>query len=197
MQTMKDPKISVPREKGPWLKPPGGKLKLNCDASFSSTTKTGGWGYVIRDCHADVVTAGRGRVQFTSKNGGSSPRSELGHVTQIFLIGPRLPRLIYLAASVPRRPEIPGHENITRLLFLIEKKLSPSSSSLLRKRRAWRIRPGGGELAAPSPSVPHVLFSSLPLSLSSSLPTRIRRRRQQASTVVGPLCGIPLQCTTS
>jgi hypothetical protein len=31
--------------------------------------------------------------------------------------------LIYLAASVPRRPEIPGHENITRLLFLIEKNL--------------------------------------------------------------------------
>ncbi|XP_066324105.1 uncharacterized protein [Miscanthus floridulus] len=59
---MVDPKISVPKEKGRWLKPPEGKL--NCDASFSSTTKTGGWGYVIRDYDGDVVTAGRGRVQY-------------------------------------------------------------------------------------------------------------------------------------
>jgi hypothetical protein len=33
-------------------------MKLNCDATFSPTTHSGGWGFVIRDADSDVVTAG-------------------------------------------------------------------------------------------------------------------------------------------
>lgn len=39
-------------------------MKLNCDAAFSPTTHSGGWGFVIRDADGDVLTAGRGRVDF-------------------------------------------------------------------------------------------------------------------------------------
>jgi hypothetical protein len=52
------------KEQRRWLKPPEGKLKLNCDASFSPNSCDGGWGYVIRDSDGDVVSAGLGRVEF-------------------------------------------------------------------------------------------------------------------------------------
>jgi ribonuclease HI len=41
-----------------------GVLKLNCDAAFSEDSKSGGWGWIIRDSDGDVITAGRGRVDY-------------------------------------------------------------------------------------------------------------------------------------
>jgi ribonuclease HI len=45
-----------------WSKPPEGFLKLNCDASFIHETRTGSWGFLIRDHDGDVVTMGRGKI---------------------------------------------------------------------------------------------------------------------------------------
>lgn len=59
---MKGPRLSASRVKERWMKPPEGILKVNCDGSFSASTKAGGWGFVIRDCDGDVVVAGRGRI---------------------------------------------------------------------------------------------------------------------------------------
>ncbi|XP_066341757.1 uncharacterized protein [Miscanthus floridulus] len=53
----------VPRRKGKWSKPPAGKLKLNCDASFIPSAAMGTWGFVIRESDGDVVSAGRGKVE--------------------------------------------------------------------------------------------------------------------------------------
>jgi hypothetical protein len=57
-------KLVKARVQGRWLKQPMGKLKLNCDAAFSPTTHSGGWGFVIKDADGDMVTAGWGRVDF-------------------------------------------------------------------------------------------------------------------------------------
>jgi len=51
------------RRSGRWSKPPAGKLKLNCDASFLPGTSMGTWGFVIRDSDGDAVSAGRGKVE--------------------------------------------------------------------------------------------------------------------------------------
>ena len=54
---------AVTRRKERWAKPPVGKLKLNCDASFIPGAATGSWGFVIRDSDGDVVSAGRGKAE--------------------------------------------------------------------------------------------------------------------------------------
>ena len=53
---------AVTRRKERWAKPPVGKLKLKCDASFIPGAATGSWGFVIRDSDGDVVSAGRGKA---------------------------------------------------------------------------------------------------------------------------------------
>lgn len=50
-------KKPIDNEKKRWEKPDERVLKVNCDADFYSTTKSGGWGYVIRD------SDGEGRVK--------------------------------------------------------------------------------------------------------------------------------------
>ncbi|TVU49312.1 hypothetical protein EJB05_00620, partial [Eragrostis curvula] len=45
-----------------WSKPEGEFIKVNCDASFSPSDRSGGWGYIIRDQDGDVVSAGRGKM---------------------------------------------------------------------------------------------------------------------------------------
>ncbi|XP_073367696.1 uncharacterized protein [Aegilops tauschii subsp. strangulata] len=49
-----------------WTKPAEGILKINVDGSFNKDTKSGGWGYVIRDHEGDVVIAAAGRLNHTS-----------------------------------------------------------------------------------------------------------------------------------
>jgi hypothetical protein len=43
-----------------WVRPPEGVLKLNCDASFISGERCGGWSFLIRDSDGDVVLSGWG-----------------------------------------------------------------------------------------------------------------------------------------
>lgn len=45
-----------------WRKQPEGFLKLNCDVSFIQESKSGSWGFLIRDHDEDVVMLGRGRI---------------------------------------------------------------------------------------------------------------------------------------
>jgi hypothetical protein len=43
-----------------WHRPPGEWLKINTDGAFSASTGEGGWGFVIRDEHGEVMAAGAG-----------------------------------------------------------------------------------------------------------------------------------------
>jgi hypothetical protein len=45
-----------------WRKPPADYLKLNFDGAFFQQTKTGGWGFVIRDSEGDHVGSGAGHI---------------------------------------------------------------------------------------------------------------------------------------
>jgi ribonuclease HI len=44
-----------------WTRPPDDYVKINFDGAFDQTTKTGGWGYIIRDQAGDFVAAGAGK----------------------------------------------------------------------------------------------------------------------------------------
>lgn len=48
------------RRMAKWRKPTSDVLSINSDGAFHSSTKQGGWGYVIRDHHGRVVQAGAG-----------------------------------------------------------------------------------------------------------------------------------------
>jgi len=43
-----------------WSPPAEGTLKINCDGSFKAETKTGAWGFIIRDHEGGTVVAGVG-----------------------------------------------------------------------------------------------------------------------------------------
>jgi len=44
------------------IRPPMGILKINCDGAFFAETKTGSWGFVIRDHNSHAVLAGSGSL---------------------------------------------------------------------------------------------------------------------------------------
>lgn len=46
-----------------WHPPPQGELKLNIDGAFFDASKTGGWGFMIRDHEGSGVLAGVGRIE--------------------------------------------------------------------------------------------------------------------------------------
>ncbi|TVU48434.1 hypothetical protein EJB05_08070, partial [Eragrostis curvula] len=46
-----------------WIKPAEGVLKINCDGAHNHETRSGGWGFVIRDHDGAVMLAGRGKIQ--------------------------------------------------------------------------------------------------------------------------------------
>ena len=46
-----------------WSRPESGFLKINTDGSFSPSTGSGGWGFVIRDGDAMITHAGAGSYQ--------------------------------------------------------------------------------------------------------------------------------------
>ena len=54
-----------------WSPPAEGTLKINCDGSFKAETKTGAWGFIIRDHEGGTVVAGVGNP---------------GHVHDVFFI---------------------------------------------------------------------------------------------------------------
>jgi hypothetical protein len=43
-----------------WSTPPDNVLKINCDGSYRSDSKTEGWGSVVRDSPGDIIGAGAG-----------------------------------------------------------------------------------------------------------------------------------------
>lgn len=45
-----------------WSPPPPNVLKLNCDGAFKSETKSGAWGFIIRDSEGIAVLAGAGNL---------------------------------------------------------------------------------------------------------------------------------------
>jgi len=61
-QTMTQPNIKGAGQQC-WKRPPENMLKLNCDGAYHATTKSGGWGFVIRDDDGAVVKAGCGKIE--------------------------------------------------------------------------------------------------------------------------------------
>jgi hypothetical protein len=64
---MRQPKCSHTRQASQGKKKRNGPgrpwtLKLNCDATFLEATKSGGWGWLIRNSNGEVIIVGRGRV---------------------------------------------------------------------------------------------------------------------------------------
>jgi hypothetical protein len=45
-----------------WQRPEGERLKINTDGAFSSETRQGGWGFVVRDNMGDARGSGAGAV---------------------------------------------------------------------------------------------------------------------------------------
>jgi hypothetical protein len=42
-----------------WQVPSGDTLKINCDGAFNADTKSGGWGYLVRDQYGNVRVQGQ------------------------------------------------------------------------------------------------------------------------------------------
>jgi ribonuclease HI len=49
-----------------WKTPPDHTYKINIDGAFHSDSRTGGWGFVIRNANGDVLASGAGKISFTS-----------------------------------------------------------------------------------------------------------------------------------
>jgi ribonuclease HI len=58
----KQKKASFQPAEQKWQAPRGDVLKINCDGAFSTETKTGGWGFVVRDQYGDIRGAGAGFI---------------------------------------------------------------------------------------------------------------------------------------
>jgi hypothetical protein len=59
-QSVKKKKKTVPCS---WKPPPIDNYKINIDGAFYPKTRTGGWGFVIRDTCGDVLAAGAGNMR--------------------------------------------------------------------------------------------------------------------------------------
>ena len=46
-----------------WRPPPANTVKINCDGAFSKNTRSGGWGYLIRECDGGVISSGYGKLE--------------------------------------------------------------------------------------------------------------------------------------
>jgi ribonuclease HI len=53
----------TPRPPDRWTRPSSGVLEINCDGAFFAETKTGGWGFVIRDHNSYAILAGSGSLE--------------------------------------------------------------------------------------------------------------------------------------
>jgi hypothetical protein len=54
----REKEINKPPQPKRWTRPPEGLLKANCDGSFFSDSKKGGWGFIIRDHQGKALIAG-------------------------------------------------------------------------------------------------------------------------------------------
>jgi hypothetical protein len=51
---------------GSWTPPPENIYKINSDGSFDPHTKSGGWGFVVRDMNGEVLAAAAGNIRHAS-----------------------------------------------------------------------------------------------------------------------------------
>jgi hypothetical protein len=59
-----EPPLSVSCQTSKWSRPEPGVLKVNSDGAFDRKTNSGGWGFIIRDEHGDMIHAGAGAEPF-------------------------------------------------------------------------------------------------------------------------------------
>ena len=45
-----------------WKPPPADIYKINSDGSFDPSSRSGGWGFVVRDSSGEVLAAGAGNI---------------------------------------------------------------------------------------------------------------------------------------
>lgn len=55
------------REWKRWQPPPENVVKINCDGAFSSATKSGGWGFLIREWDGGVISSGYGKLEYVGE----------------------------------------------------------------------------------------------------------------------------------
>ena len=55
--------VRHPKCRKKWSRPPTDSLKLNCDAGFIKTEKTGSCGFIVRDSDGQGLLAGAGRLE--------------------------------------------------------------------------------------------------------------------------------------
>ena len=52
--------------KSSWKTPPDDTYKINIDGAFHSDSRTGGWGFVIRNANGEVIASGAGNISFAA-----------------------------------------------------------------------------------------------------------------------------------
>jgi hypothetical protein len=52
--------------KSSWKTPPADTYKVNVDGAFHSDSRTGGWGFVIRNTNGEVLASGAGNISFAA-----------------------------------------------------------------------------------------------------------------------------------
>jgi hypothetical protein len=50
-----------------WSPPPENAVKINCDGAFSVNTRSGGWGFLIREWDGGVISSGYGKLENVSE----------------------------------------------------------------------------------------------------------------------------------
>lgn len=58
-------KVAVPNI-SKWKPPPEDTYKINTDGTYDQKTRKGGWGFVIRDKHGDLLASGAGNIKYAA-----------------------------------------------------------------------------------------------------------------------------------
>jgi len=51
-----------------WKPPPADIYKINSDGSFDPSSRSGGWGFVVRDSSGEVLAAGAGNITYAASS---------------------------------------------------------------------------------------------------------------------------------
>ena len=57
-------KKSIQATKDNWKPPSEDIYKVNIDRAFDQKTRTGGWGFVVRNNHGELLAAGAGKINY-------------------------------------------------------------------------------------------------------------------------------------
>jgi hypothetical protein len=55
-----------PVETKEWKTPSGDRLKINIDGAFAASTRTGGWGFAVRDSTGQIRGSGAGALRYVA-----------------------------------------------------------------------------------------------------------------------------------